>query len=99
MTTALQTITPNHRELRQISIRVAYYSVFARTSTGANAGQTGGGPWYCPGLDHLLIQFWESRSIRLKVIYTEEGVAGYIERLLPEITRRGIIDLVERAPE
>ena len=94
MTTALQTITPNH-ELREISIRVAYYSSFARTSTGDNAGQTGGGPWHCPGLDRLLIQLWESRSIRLKVIYTEPGVAGYIGRLLPEMTGRGLIDLVE----
>ena len=94
MTTALQTIAPNH-ELREISIRVAYYSSFARTSTGDNAGQTGGGPWHCPGLDRLLIQLWESRSIRPKVIYTEPGVAGYIGRLLPEMTGRGLIDLVE----
>ena len=97
ITTALQTITSNHRDLQHISIKVDYYSSFVDPSTGADPGQADGGLRQCLDLDRLLIQFWESRSIRLKVIHTEPGVAGYIGRLLPEIMGRGLIDLVECA--
>ena len=51
-------------------------------------------------LDRLLVQFWESSSIRPKVVvmvqipgaWNARYSVGY-ERLLPEITERGIIDL------
>ena len=50
-------------------------------------------------LDHLLVQFWTSRSIRPKITY-EAGTGGdnlraYVPNLLPELTRRGLVDLVE----
>jgi len=50
-------------------------------------------------LDHLLVQFWASHSLRPKVMY-ESGKWGkemrdYATMLLPELTRRGIIDLVQ----
>jgi len=49
-------------------------------------------------LDRLLVQFWTSHSIRPKVSY--EVVMGgdmkdYAPRLLPELTRRGLVDLTE----
>ena len=52
-------------------------------------------------LDRLLVQFWESRSIRPRVIWAmaereREVMRDSIGQLLPEITERGIIDLVER---
>jgi hypothetical protein len=50
-------------------------------------------------LDHLLLQFWTSRSIRPKIRYSwEEGgcdLREFAPRLLPELTSRGAIDLVE----
>jgi hypothetical protein len=99
ITMTLQTMTPNHRDLREISIRVADYSTTVGDSTGSDVGQTGREPRQCPSLGHVLIQFWESRSIRPKVICTAPCVESYIERFLPEITERGIVDLVEYAWE
>jgi hypothetical protein len=54
-------------------------------------------------LGHLLVQFWESSSIRPKFVCLRrvkgERDARYwvgCWRLLPEIMKRGIIDLVEK---
>ena len=50
-------------------------------------------------LDRLLLQFWTSRSIRPKIGYKdgEEGIdlRYLVPRMLPELTSRGIVDLVE----
>lgn len=53
-------------------------------------------------LDPLLVQFWESHSIRTKILYyppsSEDrgrGVGDWPGYLLPESMKRGIIDLVE----
>jgi hypothetical protein len=47
-------------------------------------------------LDRLLIQFWESRSIRTKVISRDQDDVGdYIQCLLPEATNGGVIDIIE----
>lgn len=50
-------------------------------------------------LDFLLVQFWTSHSLRLKVMYdSRRGCGNQMEcvtRLLPELVRRGIADLVE----
>ena len=53
--------------------------------------------WY--DLDRLLVRFWASHSIRPKVAY-EAGVRrkdmrDCMSSLLPELTKRGLIDLVE----
>jgi len=50
-------------------------------------------------LDHLLVKLCTSHSIRPRVMY-EAGRGGKILRdrvssLLPELTRRGLVDLVE----
>ena len=50
-------------------------------------------------LDRLLLRFWTSRSIRPK-IGCKNGKEGcdlryLVPRLLPELTSRGIVDLVE----
>jgi hypothetical protein len=73
---ALQTITPKHRDFRQIAIHVLEYLVPG--GVGANVEQTIGeanyGQWL--NLDRLLVQVWESRSIRPRVIFTEEQGMG-----------------------
>ena len=48
-------------------------------------------------LDRLLVQFWDSRSIRPKVVTEKKGKRDWAGYLLPEITKRGIIDLVEES--
>ena len=88
LTTALQTITPEHRNLRQISISVL------------DAWQTAGdaicGQWL--SLDRLLVQLLESRSIHPNVVLggmQGTGKRYCIERLLPELTKRGLVELIE----
>jgi hypothetical protein len=57
-------------------------------------GEAGYGEWL--DLDRLLVQLWESRRIRLMAAFTKgQDMRSSIECLLPEITKRGMIDLVE----
>ena len=99
---ALQTITSKHRDLRQISIHVPH------DLTHPNVDMVAGRfiteeicrEWSC--LDRLLVQFWESRSIRPRIVYPtpmEEKqrvcMRDSIGCLMQEITGREIIDLVE----
>ena len=52
-------------------------------------------------LDRLLVRFWTSHSIRPRAVYEpddeELDMGDYAPHLLPELTRRGLIDLVERS--
>ena len=88
ITPALETITSGHRDLQQISVIVDRVYVLVNANLGAG--------W--PDLDRLLVRFWESRSIRTKFAGRDDprdgvgGVMGLAKRLLPESTRRGIID-------
>jgi len=88
---ALQTITSEHRDLQQILI----YAPFNPASIG---DQWIDGQWM--NLGRLLVQLWESNATRTKVIYSaarEENktVCEYLGGLLPEMTERGVVDLVE----
>ena len=61
-------------------------------------GTNSGLRWW--NLDRLLVQFWESKSIRPKVLYSQmeygmERANDLARCLMPESSRRGIIDLVE----
>jgi hypothetical protein len=53
-------------------------------------------------LDRLLVQFWTSHSIRPKITYEvgkgQKDWGALVPRLLPELTRRGLYDLVENIP-
>ena len=100
---ALQTIAPKSRDLPQISIHVPYTS--ALTVTGPNVRRSVGErdfeQWL--ELDRLLVQLWESRSAHPKILCTvwkgekeKEDLRDYIKHLLPEITKKVIIDLAER---
>jgi len=97
----LETITPEHRDLRRVSIHLP----FKRIPRGDAAGFrfSFGGDIYEKWLelDRFLVQFWEVRSVRPKVMVTEsvwgttQKMKDQIGRLFPEITARGIIDLAE----
>ena len=92
---ALQNITPEHRDLRQISIRIPYHLPSFGAGIGEIIGELACREWL--ELDHLLVQFWESRSIRPKVGCVRLGknpqrTEYSIGCLLPEITKRGIVD-------
>ena len=100
MTLTLQTITPNHRNLRQISIYLDYdydWVQDVREAIGEAVCE-----WLA--LDRVLVQLWESYSIRSKIKYSrvwrrekreEKEVGEFVGCLLPETTKKGIIDLVE----
>ena len=56
-------------------------------------------------LDHLLVRFWTTHSIRPQVMYDpDEGgqdlkdEIDHMLGLLPELTRRGLVDVVETPP-
>ena len=93
---ALQTITPKHLNLRGVSVYVPYDPTL--TNAGADVAQVIGdlicGQWL--DLDRFLVQIWESRSIRPKVLSTTRHIGYSVGGLLPEITKRGIIDLACR---
>jgi hypothetical protein len=80
---ALRTVDLNN--IQQVSLELSYRTFSETVHQG----------WL--DLDSLLVQFRTSRSLRLKVMHTltrkrdrREGVA----RLLPEVMRRGVADLV-----
>ena len=96
----LQTITPAHRDLRQISIYIPYELVNPMFSYRPPSTTELCELW--SNLDHLLLRFWESRSIHPKVVSATlrgEGrntwMKDNVESFLPEVTRRGVIDLGE----
>jgi len=97
VTMALQSVAPEHRDLRRISIYLPYDLTLVNDDTDIrrSLGETVSGWW--SDLDRLLVEFWESRSIRPRVGCTRWGEGGQdteycIRCLLPEITKRGIVD-------
>ena len=97
VTMALRTITPEHRDLGQISICLPHNLTFVNVGADIrrSLGETTSRRW--SDLDRLLVEFWESRSIRPRVgCATHEQEVGSMEYcvgcLLPEITKRGIVD-------
>jgi len=95
ITTTFQPTISKHRELRQISICVPYYSSIDIDTVETTAAY---GQWL--DLDRLLVQFGESHSTSPKAIYItweghERDMRGFTDTLLPELTKRGMVDLVE----
>ena len=88
ITTAIKTI--KSKNLQQIAI----FS-YTRSPLSAQIKEAVHQEWQ--ELDHLLVQLWTSYSVRLKIMYRrEEGedkARGLAQRLLPELTRRGIIEV------
>ena len=100
VTTTLETITSRHQYLQQISIRILRVRRYAQEGDFAIDWIERAYPvtWWSD-LDRLLVQFWDSRSIRPKVLLPptrkEVGMKDWGEHLFPELTRRGVVDLVE----
>ena len=99
ITMALQTITHEHQAFQRISIYVPFHLTLFRVGAdmGQYLGETASRWW--SDLDQLLVQFWESRSIRSRVGCARQGEAGQsteycVGCLLPEATKIGIIDPV-----
>ena len=103
VTTSLETITPRHRGLETISIHTPEIISNAARKDGATFGQVLSADramrWLA--LDRFLVQFWESRSIRPKIVHPrteeEEERRDWVKFLLPEGMKRGIIDLAEES--
>jgi len=97
----LETITPEHQDIRQISIYLPFIPRRSRFNFGVDHYETR--KW--SRLDCLLVQFWESRSIRPRVVIAKSLWTGTYEPIeemkarigcfLPQITARGIIDLLQ----
>ena len=99
VTSTLETITPKHRNLQWISVRIP--RILASVASAAEQGVR----W--SDLDLLLVQFYYSRSIRVRISYpqsqTQVRLVGaptstgkdWVAYFFPELTRRGIIDVVK----
>lgn len=93
ITATLRTITSQHQDFQQACLNFCDVCDLAELDPGMG--------W--PDLDRLLVQVWESRSIRAKLEYTEfqrraGGLMDLVVRLLPESMKRGTINLVELEP-
>ena len=93
---ALQTITPNHRDLRRITIYVPNCSSLFMVDTDSRRTITEAMRVQWLDLDLLLVRLSESHSIRPRVIRAVPkmigGMGDYIGRLLPELTKTGVIN-------
>ena len=108
---ALQTVTRDHRNLRCVTIveAQALYTFSSRNPVSPNIvhgiGETAYRAWL--DLDRFLCQFSETRSILLEVLYDapdstqmdEEEARSSMESLIPELIKRGLVELAEREDE
>ena len=106
---ALQTITRDHRKLQRVSIvtaEVLYPLGFSNvnSSTFIHAmRETTYRAWL--DLDCLLSQFSETHSIRPEVLYNapdsvdEEEARSSMEYLLPQLIKKGLVELAQREDE
>ena len=95
ITLAVRVITREHRDLRQISVNVPFHLTCLYLNGGIRKiiGDELFEQWL--DLDRVLVYIWESLSIHTNVRWTggvQKGFSGdYIECLLPEMTRRGMV--------
>ena len=94
ISSSLQTITQDHRDLQSVTIRILYpfynldREVFDRVEFMHPAVARKFRAWL--DLDHVLIRLQESLPIRLKLMYKAPGrrEARFVSRLLPEAAMR-----------
>jgi hypothetical protein len=98
ITAALETITWNDHGLQQISIYVDYREISRiAPNVEGTIGERTHRWWF--DLDRLIVQFWESHSIRSELVCTAQRNEGpdmraCFERLLPEVTKKGLLEAV-----
>ena len=101
ITTALQTVTPNHTNLQQISFRLPHLSPHPESDHARYLiGESIDVEWF--EFDRFLVKLWESHSIRPEVQYSVypwgvdgERVRNLVENLLPQALAKGIVVLTE----
>ena len=85
---ALQTVQP--KNLQQVTIHPS-------TLPRGNPGEIDHRDW--EDLDRLLVEFWTSHSVRSQLVYSPNSggrdTRDRVPTLLPELTKRGLVDLVE----
>ena len=85
-------LTAGTKNLQSVSITLSH-RVILRALTVESIHQG----WL--DLDRLLVQFWTSHSLRLKLMYewieTGKDLNEAVGLVLPELTRRGIVDVVK----
>ena len=91
----LKTITSKHMDLREVSIKGRALSDPTDWPTNAAAvGDDTRTQWVY--LERIIIQLWESHSVRTKVKYystRREESNELMSDLLPEATRKGVVEL------
>ena len=97
VTLALQTITFTHQDHRELSINAFYDGFFPNPVTDARqvVEESVYGEWL--RLDDILVQLVDSRPVCFTIHSSvqREELYGHLEHLLPEMTKKGTIDLVE----
>jgi len=84
ITTALNTI--RSKRLQQLSLEFGRYVAIRDSERD---------PQEWLDLDYLLVRFLDSNPLRLRVTYKSEGMSDHMAVLLPELTKRGIVELVQ----
>ena len=78
------------------SINLQQISIYSPANFGMPMAESAYREWH--NLDHLLLQFWTSRSIRLKIRYKQRNggnLRDCIPRFLPELTSKGVVDVIK----
>ena len=99
----IRTITPNHTNLRQISLCYGDRYLYPESTNPAHfrvlVGETAYQEWL--DFDRLLVQLCESHPIRLRVLYggsmstsLKSMTRSCMESLFPEAAARGVADLI-----
>jgi hypothetical protein len=102
ITVALKTLTSRHANFQKVAIHTPIPARLSPVDEPLDVKKTIGGELYSQwmDLDCILVQLWESHAIRLQVICStggEEKVAReFVEGLLPEMTKRGRLELVNK---
>lgn len=97
VTTTLNTITAEHRNLREILLHGA--DLFKCIVSLVNARRVVGDELFQQWMDfdRSLIRLWESHAVRIRITYPSgrrEELCEFMGDLLPETMKRGLVELV-----
>jgi hypothetical protein len=96
ITTALKTVTVEHRDFKQVSIYTRFHGlpIDNPDSFRQIVGEVAYGKWM--DLDRVLVRLWESHSVHTRVYNVREGeeLRALVGCLLPEVTKKGATEAV-----
>ncbi|KAF9789287.1 hypothetical protein BJ322DRAFT_1041768 [Thelephora terrestris] len=96
---ALETLTSNHRALEKVAIHIHVWTPLVDEAAGSMEGMRGVIHHQWMHLDRILVRLWESHAVSTQVIYstrgTKNGRLEYIGGLLPEVMKRGMVEVVD----